>query len=199
MEIFRRAGYSGDGLQENAMTTRLSVALVLTLWCALAAGQGQVYESQDKAGPVFSDRPTPGAKPIEVSPPNVIQTTPVPRQAAPAASAPYYTALAVSSPGNGATVHTNTGAFDVRIQAAPALRTGDRIRVTLDGTRLQRGFGSTSIRVTESDWQAAAGAGKEMHTLQTAIVDQSGAVVIQSPAVSFYVRRATVQEGGGRR
>lgn len=179
------------------MKMNLSVALVLVLWCAHATGQ--VYESRDKAGPVFSDQPAPGAKPIEVSPPSVIQTTPVPRQAAPVASAPYYTALAVSSPGNGGTVHTNTGAFDVRIQAAPALRTGDRIRVTLDGTPLQRGFGSTSIRVTESDWQAAASAGKEMHTLQASVVDKSGAVVIQSPAVSFYVRRATVQEERGRR
>jgi len=199
MEILLRAGYSVDGRQENVMKLPLFVALVLALSCGMAAGQGPVYESQDKAGPVFSDQPTPGAKPVEVSPPSVIQTTPVPRQAAPVASGPYYTALAVSSPESGGTVHTNTGAFDVRVEAAPALRAGDRIRVTLDGTPLPRGFGSTSIRLTETDWQAAASAGKEMHTLQAAIVDKTGAVLIQSPAVSFYVRRATVQEERGRR
>lgn len=115
------------------------------------------------------------------------------RQSAPGASAPYYKALAISSPENGGTVHTNTGAFDARIQATPALRQGDRIRVTLDGTPLQRGFGSTSIRVTENDWQAAASAGKDMHTLRATIVDKNGAVLVESPAVSFYARRATVE------
>ena len=36
-----------------------------------------VYESKDKAGPVFSDRPSSGATPIELPPPNVVSPPPV--------------------------------------------------------------------------------------------------------------------------
>jgi hypothetical protein len=41
----------------------LAVAFV-ALWSSVAVGQ--VYESKDKSGaPVFSDQPSPGAKPVE--------------------------------------------------------------------------------------------------------------------------------------
>ena len=103
------------------MTRPLLVAIALAIGPTLAAAQSTVYESKDKAGPVFSDRPSTGAKQIELGPANVIQTTPVPQQATPTATAPYYTALAISSPENEGTIHSNTGAFDVSVQLQPAL------------------------------------------------------------------------------
>ena len=104
------------------MTRRVLTAMLLLTGSALAAAQG-IYESRDKAGPVFSDQPSPGAKAIDLPPPNVIQTDPVrPSQPAPAATAPYYTAFAITSPENEGTVHSNTGAFDVGVRLEPALR-----------------------------------------------------------------------------
>lgn len=174
------------------MTRPLLVALALSLLPTLAAAQSTVYESKDKAGPVFSDRPSTGAKQIELGPANVIQTTPVPQQATPAATAPYYTALAISTPENGGTIQSNTGAFDVSVQLQPALRSasGDRIMVRLDGRPLKRRFNSVRIGVTEADWQSAANADNVEHTLQAVIVDKGGAVLIESAPVKFYAHRA---------
>lgn len=153
-----------------------------------------VYESKDKAGPVFSDRPTQGAKPVDLPPPNVIQTPPLPKQGAAAAAAPGYTALTIAAPAAESTYRPNTGPLDVSAQSTPALRAraGDRIRVKLDGTLLPGSYSSAKLRIGEQDWQAAASTDRQ-HTLQLQIVDRSGAVLIESAPVAFYVQRATVR------
>lgn len=168
-------------------------AVVLASWCALAAGQSKVYESQDKAGPVYSDQPTPGARELVLPPPNVISAEPPAPQppAAAGEAAPLYRSLAVSSPADGDTLHSNTGAFELGVQVVPALREGDRIRVKLDGILLPERYTSTRIQVTEADWQTAARDDVE-HTLQLAVVDEAGAVLIESGVTSFYLHRATV-------
>jgi hypothetical protein len=176
------------------MTRSLLVAILLGIVPALAAAQGPVYESKDKAGPVFSDQPSPGAKPVELGPPNVIQTTPPKQQPAPAAApSPYYTALAIASPENGGTIHSNTGAFDVSVQLQPALRTarGDRIVARLDGRALARRFSSAKFGVTEADWQKSASTDNVEHTLQVVILDKTGAVLIESAPIKFFAHRAT--------
>jgi len=181
------------------MISRLVVSLLLAIGSTLAAAQSTVYESQDKAGPVFSDQPSSGGKAIDLGPANVIQTTPVPQQqSAPAAPAPYYTALAISAPENGGTIHSNTGAFDVGAQLQPALRTdrGDRISATLDGKVLTRRYTSAKFGVSDSDWQKSASPDVEEHTLQVAVLDKTGAVLIESAPVKFYARRATVHREG---
>ncbi|HEX6829206.1 MAG TPA: hypothetical protein VF104_09520 [Burkholderiales bacterium] len=177
------------------MKTRLAVS-ALAFWCALAAGQGTIYESQDQAGPVFSDQPSPGAREMNLPPQNVIES-PRPRPAeptapAPASQTPYYSAVAVSAPANGETIHTNTGAFEIDVQASPDLREGDRLQVKLDGTLLPETYRSTRIQVTEADWQGAATSDVQ-HTLQIAITDGQGEVMIESAVTGFYAHRATVK------
>lgn len=177
------------------MTTRLIAAALAAALCTLATAQ-TVYESKDKSGAtVYSDSPSPGAKPMDLPPPNVIQTPPLPKQApASAAPAPAYTSLAVVAPEDGGTIHSNTGAFDVTLKVSPALRvnSGDRIRLKLDGNLLPTDYLSRKISVTEADWQAAATNSLE-HTLQAAVVDKAGNTRIESEPVSFYIHRATVR------
>ena len=91
-------------------------------------------------------------------------------------------------------MHTNTGAFDVRLQTSPELRAGDRIRVRLDGKQIGRDFRSTAIGLTEADWQAAANDASVEHTLQVTIVDGDGKVLIESAPISFYARRTTATQ-----
>lgn len=165
-------------------------ALVFAAWSALCAAQGTIYESKDKTGPVFSDLPSSGAKPIDLPPPNLMQGAPL-QQPAPVAPAAYYTNFVIAVPADGDTLHTNTGAFDMRIDASPALRAthGDRIRVKLDGNLLPTSYQSGNISLTENDWQAAAE--NVEHTLQAAIVDSTGAVLIESAPVRIFVHRAS--------
>lgn len=178
-----------------------AILLVALLGGAAPALHAQtVYESRDKSGtPTFSDQPSPGARPVTVGPANVVPSTAPPAQAsapasAPAAPAPAYRTLTIVDPPNDGTVHSNTGAFEVQVRSSPGLRSGagDRVRLVLDGNLLPGRFDSTRIRLTESDWQSAAGGGGVQHTLQAAIVDKSGQLLIESAPVVFYVQRATV-------
>ncbi len=171
----------------------LSAALAMSSQCWAQT----VYESKDKSGAtVFSDRPTPGAKPVELQPPNVIQSPPIPKRApGPAAAAPGYTSLSISSLENEGTVHTNTGEFQVLVRSVPSLRAaaGDRIKVTLDGNAIAKRYSSGAVNVSADDWQTAA-TSVDLHTLQVAIVDANGATLIESKPVTFYARRATVRK-----
>jgi hypothetical protein len=187
---------------ETRLGSRPLIAALLAIGCTIAAAQGPVYESKDKAGPVFSDQPSPGARPIDLPPPNVIEVPRTPQQpsapaAAAKAAAPAYTSLAIAAPRNQDTIHSNTGEFDVSVTTVPALRAaaGDTIRVRLDGNLLPQSYRSPRLRVTAADWQGAARGDDGEHTLQVTIVDKAGAALIESAAVSFQVRRATAHRG----
>jgi hypothetical protein len=184
----------------RSRTRRALLACGLGIAVGRLPAQTPVYESRDKQGPVFSDRPMPGAKPVEVGPTNVVPSSPVPAAASapdPAAAAdapPPYRSLVFSSPANQGTVHSNTGAFEVVLRASPGLRSnaGDRIQLMLDGTVLPKSYASNRIQLNESDWQAAAAGDGVQHTMQAAIVDASGRVLITSVPIVFYAHRAAV-------
>jgi len=169
------------------------VAVALGAHGAVSMGQTPVYESKDKAGPVYSDKPSPGAQAVDLAAPNVLELSKVAPPAPPptvAALTPYRS-LSIVSLTSETTVHTNTGAFEFSVRAVPALRPGDRIRIRLDGRQLPSSFRSTQLRVGESDWKGAASADNPTHTVQVAIVDTQGTVLIESAPVRFYVQRAT--------
>jgi hypothetical protein len=179
------------------MTYRTLMALLLSLVPIFAAAQTSVYESKGESGPVFSDQPSPGATQLNLPPPNVIQGPGAPPPQGPAptpAVAPTpYTKLVIVDPENGGTLWSNDGAFDMQIQATPRLQTqrGDVVRVKIDGNMLSRAFSGTTLNVSATDWNRAAAESNVEHTLQVIIVDQNGAVVIQSAPVSVYLRRHT--------
>ena len=178
------------------MFDRVTALMVIAAWCGLCVAQTNVYETKDKKGPVFSDVPSPDAKAINLPPPNVIDVTPVAPPSSPAAqlAPPPYSALAVTAPARGSTLHTNTGAFGISVKATPALRAsaGDRVRVALDGQVLPTRYRSTSLGITAADWRAVASDNAE-HTLQVAIVDQAGTELVRSEPITFYVQSATVK------
>jgi hypothetical protein len=175
------------------------LAAVLAAHAASAWAQ-TVYESKDKAGPVFSDRPSTGAVPVELPPPNVVSTPavkPVPDAPAPSASAPAYRRLVIQRPAEQDMVHSNNGAFGISAQLSPPLRPNDRIRVMIDGNLVPTVFRSTDLRISEQDWQATAVGNNSEHTLQLAVVDANGKPWIESAPVRFYLRGVAV--GGKRR
>jgi hypothetical protein len=159
-----------------------------------------VYETKDKAGPVFSDRPSPGASAVQLQAPNVVDAPPAPKPpaAASASAAPApYKRFVIERPAEQDMVHTNTGAFAISASLSPPLRPSDRVRVLLDGNLVPTIFRSTDIRLSEADWQDAAVSLNGEHTLQLAVVDADGKPAIETAPVRFYARGAAV--GGGRR
>ncbi len=172
----------------------ISVALLALLGGALAVAQTTVYESKDKAGPVFSDKPSAGAAAVALPTPNVVAgPKPAPVAAPqPAVAAPAYRSLSIASPANQATLHTNTGELALSARLNPALRPDDSLRIKLDGQWLPSSFRSTRLRITAADWEAAATAASVEHSVQLAVVDAQGAVLIESAPVRFFVHRASV-------
>jgi len=166
---------------------------VLSLWWGAALGQ--VYESKDKSGaPVFSDQPSPGAKPVDLPPPNVVGPQQQPSAPPPPASAPFsYAQLAIVAPEQEGTIHSNSGAFNVQLSVAPALRAGDAFVLTLDGNTLPNRYTSANIGLTAQDYASAAAA-THQHSLAVAIVDSNGNQLVSTGPVSFYVDRTTVRE-----
>ena len=178
------------------MKLRYPLALLLALHGAAPAQT--VYESKDKDGPVFSDRPSPGAVPVDATPRNIVSPPVVqPAPPPPAASAPAYRRLVIVRPTAQDMVHSNTGAFGISASLSPPLRPNDRIRVLIDGNLVPTVFRSTDLRISEQDWRAAAVGDDGEHALQLAVVDADGKPRIESEPLRFYLRRAAV--GGARR
>lgn len=178
------------------MSFRLLLA-VLFAWCSTLVMAQEIYQTRDKEGPVYSDHPISGANPIALPPINTYATPPVLVPAAPekpqASASVVYERLAISDPENEGTIHSNTGDFDVQWQAVPPLdaRRGDAVIVKLDGAPLPQSFTAMPLHIGPADWQQASSESVK-HSLQLLIVNQDGAVLIESAPVSFYMHRATV-------
>jgi len=172
------------------MRPTLLLALLLPI---MASAQTTIYECQGNDGPMFSDRPCPGAKVLDLPSPNVIDTGAPPAQSAPPqAVAPAYTAFSILQPGDRGTVHTNTGQFSVSLTLTPALQEGNSIVVSLDGTQLPTLRSSLQFDITPDEWQEAA-TDTTRHTLSATVVDGSASVLISANPVQFYAHRATVR------
>jgi hypothetical protein len=121
---------------------------LLWMWAVAVAAQDKIYESTGKGGiPEFSGQPTPGSSKVTLPPANVIDTTqpPAQPQALPQEVLTGYSQLEILFPAEQGTLHTNTGAFDVKVAVQPALNAGDVLVVALDGTALPGRYSSGDI------------------------------------------------------
>ena len=168
--------------------------LLILLLPAIASAQTTIYECQGKEGPIFSGPPCPGARVLDLPPPNVIDTGAPPQQSAPPPqdAAPAYTTFSILQPDDRGTIHTNTGQFSVSLSLTPALQDGNSIAVSLDGTQLPTLRSSLQFDITPDEWQEAATA-TTRHTLSATVVDGSGNSLISANPVQFYAHRATVR------
>jgi hypothetical protein len=89
--------------------------LLAALLDARAAPAQPVYETRDRAGPVFSDLPSGGAREVELPPQiNLMDSVEEPAPAPePVPAVAPYRAVQITQPENGGTVHSNTGQFSM--------------------------------------------------------------------------------------
>jgi hypothetical protein len=174
------------------MTRFAFFALLIVLFPAIACAQ-TVYECPGPNGPLFTDTPCPGGKPMDLGPPNVIDTnSPPPQPAATQVTPAGYKAFAIASPENGMTIHTNTGEFPVNLMLTPSLQGSNAVSLSLDGTQLPTLRYSLQFDITSQEWDSAAVADVQ-HTLQASVVDASGNTLIGATPVQFYVHRAFIR------
>ena len=186
--------------------------LVLQLTCcALAAfsallhAQG-VYMTPGVNGPVFSDKPQPGAKEVTLKPLNVVPLPKAPKAVAPVepevkealenadAAAPAYQSFAVLYPENNGSIVANTAVFDVRVAVEPALRLGDghAFVVSLNGRPVGQRFTSTEFMIPPEFWGDNLPPPNQNVQLDASIVDANGQVLKKAVSVRFVMRYATI-------
>jgi Domain of unknown function (DUF4124) len=185
------------------------VALLLLIGCAtLALSQtgmaAETWKWKDANGVVhYSDRPVAGAERVDVVAPKPSSSAPKPATAAPravtnadpdqparqpanqAAIVPY-TRCVITAPDNDETFNA-VNSVTVEVLLEPALQTGHRIEVLLNGSVVQ-------------DWpQDAMGhtlknLDRGSYTISARVLDGFGGAVCSGPTINFYVHLPTVPQ-----
>lgn len=163
--------------------------VIFLLTTGLAFAQTVVYKCKAPDGSVtFSDQACPGAEKIEVkasqpvaSPGGVGGTSEgkggVPAEASAKAS---YTQFAIVSPTDDQAVRSNTGEVSISINLDPSLHAKHAIVVSVNGQPIGKGS-STTLTLQNLP--------RGTHTVQAAVVDESGKEIVRSETVTFHVLR----------
>jgi hypothetical protein len=170
---------------------RFTLLIFALLFASTAAHAGKVYKWVDEQGNVmYTDQPRKGAQEIKIaaSPPaNVARPSQTsPRELNSFASRDEalsrYSALTFSMPTKEETVRDNAGNVTIALNVVPSVAAGrgDRIKVRLDGHVLDADFDAPEV--------VLAGVDQGTHTLQAAVTDKNGRVLISSDTVTFYVK-----------
>jgi hypothetical protein len=178
----------------------------LLLQSGAVPAQG-VYMTRGEKGPIFSDKPAPGAREVTLQPLTVVAP---PKESGPTASATSsaaindsqkpetaaatYRSFSVVSPENGGSVAANTAFFEVRVAVDPALQLGERhaFAGSINGRPVNQRFTATEFTIPPEFWgDALAQAGQSMQ-LDASIVDGSGQGLKKTAPVRFYLRYVTI-------
>ncbi|MCF6337731.1 MAG: DUF4124 domain-containing protein [Gammaproteobacteria bacterium] len=166
---------------------RFSALLVLSVAIA-APAMAEIYKRTNPDGSVeFTDVPrSDDEKPVPLSPMSTFKTTPVPQQkrtSTARADAKKYSVISVTSPANETTIRDNTGMVTVNVSLSPALRSGHKLVLLVDGE--QKGESrSGSFTLNNLD--------RGSHSLVAQVVDKAGKALISSAPVTIYLFRQSV-------
>lgn len=161
--------------------------LFFALFCTNTFAQ-QVYVSVDKNGiPLYSDRPSSGAKRVDLK---VSLQSMTPQQATqidPLASlteeAPLYQ-LTILTPAQEDTVISNQGEVVVQSDVSPELAEHHKLRLVLDNSQHSPLQQSSNFRLL--------GVERGEHQVQLQALDQNGKLIAESPVTTFYLRKTTI-------
>lgn len=186
----------------------LIVAAVGLLLAATVAAQ-TVYESKGGGGKVYSDRPMPGGKPVDLKPLNIIEpvqpaspgTPPAPAsdRAGKDEAAFQYKRFAIVSPEQNGSVAANNALFEVRLSIDPPLQVarGHAIVLRLDGRPVSGRQTTTEIVLPGEVLGDAMLAGTQQHVVEASVVDGQNMLVLAASPVSFLTRVVAVQPRPG--
>ncbi|HET9865240.1 MAG TPA: hypothetical protein VFP37_17495 [Steroidobacteraceae bacterium] len=168
---------------------RASLVILLGSLLVASASQATTYVRIEKDGSkTYSDRPLPGGHPVEIEPAQTYSAPPsapaVDRSRSPeeqaALDAARFEYACALSPRNDQTFQ-NPETVTISVQLTPSLRPGDRVDISLDGTRLDNSANATSVTLPYPD--------RGTHTASVQIVDRTGKTVC-SLTSAFHVLRA---------
>ena len=186
----------------------LWILVILLLPGAALQAQG-VYVTPGANGPVFSDKPQPGAREVTLPPLNVVAPPPRPVStpaaqegakdevkdgakdaARPAAAQFAYRAFSIVQPENEGSVLANTALFEVRVAVDPPLLLGEghAFAVSIDGRRVGQRFTANEFMIPPEFWGDVVPPPGQRLQLDAAIVDGDGRELRKADPVSFFMR-----------
>ena len=177
---------------------KLLLALaVCSLSVSLAQAQG-VYVTPGENGPLFSDKPRPGAKAVSLPPLTVVAPPPAPASAAPAAGQPAdqrdaapagYRAFSIVQPANYGSVLANTALFEVRVAVDPPLQlgAGHAFAVRINDRAIGVRFTASEFMIPPQFWADVAPPPGQLQQVDASIVDRDGRVLKQADPVRFFM------------
>ena len=178
--------------------------LALGFGCVAGCVAAQtVYESRGEQGRVYSDRPSPGSRPVQMRPLNVVEPVAAPAQdkAAEAAGsgrageAPAtYRTLAVVFPEADGSVAINNATFQVNLRSDPPLQLalGHAFSVRLNGRQVPGRYTTTEFMIPPEFFGDAMPVAVQRYQLDAFIVDASGNTLISAAPVQFNARYVTI-------
>ena len=158
----------------------------------VAPDGGVTYSDQPRAGakeidlPPEPPPPTPVAVPATPANTNTPQnTTPLPTKTAEKPVFTGYTAFAIVSPENDATLRENNGGVEIQLAMEPALNVeaGHKIVVLLDDKPAAEGQTAMTIVLPNID--------RGTHTVEAQVIDASGALLATTNPATFHLKRVS--------
>lgn len=183
----------------NRLALAVSICLLVVQAVALAQ---EVFVTRGAGGPVYSDKPQPGSRPVTLPELNVSPAVPLTKAAVPAArkapdeagsraaAVPGYQKFSIVFPEDNASVAANTALFEVRVALEPALQLGEghAIMVSVNGRPVGQRFTATEFMIPPEFWGDTLPPANQRHQVDAAIVDGNGAVIRRAEPVTFYLR-----------
>ena len=178
---------------------------ILMPFSATALADG-VYVTHGENGPVFSDKPQPGAKQLTLRPLTVVEPIPVAKTVAPTIEATQnnkakteeaafeYRKFSVIFPENNGSVVANTAVFEVRVAIDPPLQLGEghAFSVSLNGRPVGQRFTATEFMIPPEFWGDTLPPANQSMQLDASIVDADGQVLKKATPIRFFMRYATI-------
>lgn len=176
--------------------------------CGVGAQAQGIYVSPGENGPLFSNKPQPGAKEIILPPLTVVTPTKEAVGASPAnaptgasdrpaaaAAPPAYRSFAVTYPENDGSVLANTAIFEVRVAVDPPLQIGEghAVVVSVNGSPVAQRFTAEEFTLPPELWTATLPPPNQRIQLDASIVDLNGQLLRKAAPVRFFMRHARVR------
>ncbi len=166
---------------------RDTLIFILSVVLASTTAVADVYRAVDEDGNViFSDHPSPDAKKVEVEATNLIapvKLKPVTSTTTSKESKFKYELLQITTPEHDTTLR-NISDLSIAVQLVPALQEQHKIQFTDNGTPLKDPARSLAIRLSD--------VARGTHQFQAQVLDEKGAILITSAAVSVHVHKTSI-------
>lgn len=180
-----------------AVVRLLLLVLAAAITVPSFAADGGIYRSRDAQGNViFSDRKDEASEPVRLPPTNTVPevstpaTSPDPARDQDVPATPAYETLAITAPLDGETIVHPIGYVAVTVAVEPPLQARHSLRLLLDGE---------PAGIPQHGSLELSGLTRGEHTLHLLVVDDDGAVVQESAAVTVTVERPGRQPAARRR